>query len=419
MIKSLVSVLAFEAAGTAAFQFTCVFLVSIFIVFCCIPRLHSPIRSLIRPPVIHWVEQGLEWVVFAQNFKRPWLTRLFEQSSHSVSVAFYGSFLPAIIWLGLPELGWHLVVLMTLTLYVGNAMKDLVSAPRPLGLQYGEARLSFLGKGSEEANLNAKEYGLPSSHTMNSLCLNFYTVHYLHEKKLLSDGAALVSYFFVVLWVLWIASSRIYLGLHTPIDIGAGAVAGLTTVTTFISLEPVIDCWVMLPPPTAVSIAALVSLILLRLHPKPLNHTPTFEFSTAFMGVMLGAVLAVSRFPEFYSSPVAVDNIRTKPLWWVVRRLLLGFSLVLASKNVFKKVARTMLPRLYRFFPTALRRLWQPPVHNRCSDEKIEDPLLKGLPHAENGRPWDVEVTARFFAYAGIGYAAFEMAPRLFQLLNW
>ena len=101
-----------------------------------------------------------------------------------------GSVLPAIHCLGMPELGWHLVVLMTLTLYVGNAMKDLVCAPRPLGLRYGKARLAYLGKGSEEAELNAMEYGLPSSHTMNSLCLNLYACHYLHEQEIISDDVA-------------------------------------------------------------------------------------------------------------------------------------------------------------------------------------------------------------------------------------
>ena len=78
-----------EATATATFQFVCVSLVSVFIVFCCIPMLHMPVRQLVRPWVIYHVEGGLTWVVAAQKFQRLWLTRAFEQSSHSVSVAFY------------------------------------------------------------------------------------------------------------------------------------------------------------------------------------------------------------------------------------------------------------------------------------------------------------------------------------------
>jgi len=77
---------------------------------------------------------------------------------------------------------------MTLTIYVGNAMKDLVSAPRPFALKYGKARL--LAMRTDEEKLNAQEYGLPSSHAMNSLCLNFYACHYLHEYGVLNDRLA-------------------------------------------------------------------------------------------------------------------------------------------------------------------------------------------------------------------------------------
>ena len=47
---------------------------------------------------------------------------------------------------------------MTLSLFVGNAIKDLVCSPRPLGLAYGRQRLKFLAADSsdEEVQLNAK-----------------------------------------------------------------------------------------------------------------------------------------------------------------------------------------------------------------------------------------------------------------------
>ncbi|KAG7670509.1 hypothetical protein KSW81_003071 [Nannochloris sp. 'desiccata'] len=421
MFGSLAPILVFEATATASFQFVCVCLVSLFIAFCCIPSIHTPVRQLVRPTVIIFVENGLDWVVFLQQYKRPWLTKLFEQSSHSVS----GSFLPCVIWLGFPELGWHLVVLMTLTLYVGNAMKDLVSAPRPLGVSYGKARLSFLAKGSEEQNINAKEYGLPSSHTMNSLCLNFYAVHYLHEQKVIGDSITVNLYALVSLWVIWIALSRVYLGFHTPVDIAAGAVAGLTVVTTFISLENMFNAWVIKAPIVVLLTAGVASLILLRLHPKPLNPTPTFEFSTSFMGVMFGVVIGVSRFPSFFQPAVSIYQILdgsklTVPVWfWILRRLFAGFTIVLASKEISRAVTFALLPRFYIIFPLALRKRWQPPVHNQCPKNKIVNPLLIGLPHTRHGLPWDVDVTSRFFAYAGIGFAVCEMAPRLFAALDW
>lgn len=45
---------------------------------------------------------------------------------------------------------------MAATLFVGNAIKDLLSAPRPLSVEYGVEKLRFLTGSSEEAEKNAK-----------------------------------------------------------------------------------------------------------------------------------------------------------------------------------------------------------------------------------------------------------------------
>ena len=45
---------------------------------------------------------------------------------------------------------------MSLCLYVGNAIKDLVCAPRPLQVPYGKEKLKFLGGQSTDAEVNSK-----------------------------------------------------------------------------------------------------------------------------------------------------------------------------------------------------------------------------------------------------------------------
>ncbi len=54
---------------------------------------------------------------------------------------------------GIPELGWRLVFLMAGCLYIGNALKDLVSAPRPTGLKGkdGDFRPKLITSNSEAA----------------------------------------------------------------------------------------------------------------------------------------------------------------------------------------------------------------------------------------------------------------------------
>jgi hypothetical protein len=63
-----------------------------------------------------------------------------------------------------------------------------------------------------------------------------------------------------------------------------------------------------------------------------------------------------------------------------------------------------------------VRRLWQPPQHNLG-----DGPLWRehGIPLTKEGKPWDVIDTARFAAYASIGWTVAELAPRLFARLGW
>lgn len=113
-------------------------------------------------------------------------------------------------------------------------------------------------------------------------------------------------------------------------------------------------------------------------------------------------------------------------------------------KEASRALLLRTLPLLYRFFPLAIRRLWQPPVHNLSAPAQPQvrrggprtraaaaaaetaaapaaaiDPRLAELPHNAQGQPWDVVVTSRFFAYAGIGLAVAGVAPRLFDRLGW
>ena len=87
-----------QTAGTALFEVLSLSCVAGLLLLCCIPPLHLLLRAVLRPIVVFHVERGFEWVLWAQRQQHPVLTTLFTWSSHTVSVAFYVTFLPAIIW---------------------------------------------------------------------------------------------------------------------------------------------------------------------------------------------------------------------------------------------------------------------------------------------------------------------------------
>ena len=403
----------------ALFHFASTSVVALFLFVIWVSRLRDVMRRYAYAWARKHVEDGIQWVIFAQKFKSPWLTSLFVQASHSVSVGFYGTILPILIWSGFPELGIHLVLLMAFTLYIGNAMKDLVGSPRPLGCGKGREKLDFLGNGSEETLLNANEYGLPSSHTMNSLCLNFYIVHYFKETGLLTGSLAIVEYAVAVVWVAVIAASRIYLGLHTPVDVYVGAATGVMVFFTFIGFEKSIKEFCLLSFLEILARVVCVAGLFLKLHPMPPSPTPSFEFTTSFMGVMVGVMSAVGLNKDYVLIKPKRISLFSSPWVWYFRRLIVGFAVVLFLKTVLKTCARFFLTLFFDLFPVSIRQLWQPPVHSTCPINKIRNIRLKSLPHSESGNPKDVDIGARFVSYAGLGFGVCYVAPWVFSLFDW
>ena len=77
---------------------------TILVLLLCLPRLHSPARALLRPHVTAAARRGLSTVAALQSPGRFGLassrpaTLLLAAVSSTVSVSFYASVLPAIIW---------------------------------------------------------------------------------------------------------------------------------------------------------------------------------------------------------------------------------------------------------------------------------------------------------------------------------
>ena len=60
-----------------------------------------------------------------------------------------------------------------------------------------------------------QEYGLPSSHTLNSCLLNYYVIYFCLERGLIEAPTGRVLYVVASCWIAFIAFARLYLGMHT------------------------------------------------------------------------------------------------------------------------------------------------------------------------------------------------------------
>ena len=105
-------------------------------------------------------------------------------------------------------------------------------------------------------------------------------------------GAALV---LATLYSALIALSRLYLGLHTPLDIIGGTSLGALLVVVGHTALPRLDALLEAFPPLAVLSAVIVAAAWFAVaHPQPRPHTVTFLHDMELFGLALSCVLGGS-----------------------------------------------------------------------------------------------------------------------------
>lgn len=346
---------------------------------------------------------------------------------------------------------------LTVSLYVGNALKDLVCAPRPLamttrgegdeGEEDGSASsktrrlpkiclLTADSSGASEAK-SLLEYGFPSSHVMNSLVLSLHAVECCRERfparPLFSTSSFSVSVAaaraVAVLWTLLVALARVACGMHTPVDVAGGLLSGFLVVAALaledvgggagggLSLDAGYVAWLASRGPAAAALHTLATALLLRLHPLPLKYTTSFEATTAIAGACAGVALGVSlgggSHPLLPLSPSSSSSsFAPFTPFAALRRVVAGLALVALVKEVSKRAVLSLVPLPYRALPLRLRRLWQPPVRSLSRNGRMG---RLGIPVDADGRPWDEVLTAEFLGYASLGWAVAGLAPAGFR----
>ena len=316
---------------------TCV--LATYIILCLTPPLRSTVRKHLRPRVLQAVLNGIPTVCWAQSLHSQPLTAAFNWAACTVSVSFYACCLPPLLWVrcvarapgphtrattpGLwlvthlaprvspraDHLRWQLCQGTTSTAQVEfttNSPQDLFGAPRPFSIpsrQGSEASVASCSSGSEatlmadtrseDFTLHAKEYGLPSSHTMNTLALTMYAVPHAAALAPEPYRAMLSAMLYIAagLWVGVIAFSRMYLGFHTPVDLYTGAVLAAACLHAYSAVDSALDAVLVRPGPVGVFVLAALTLAM-RLHPCPVAYTPSFEFSVSFLGCSFGLGMA-------------------------------------------------------------------------------------------------------------------------------
>ncbi|CAK9068128.1 unnamed protein product [Durusdinium trenchii] len=278
-------------------------------------------------------------------------------------VLFYITMLPLLFWVGELQLARQATSFMATCIYVGNAVKDAISAPRPDWSKGVRLVRDGAGDGSQTDEM---EYGLPSTHTINTLCMWSYVFYYYSSSSSYGDGFSvylrtlrspwlLLLFILNITWCLFMMHGRVYLGMHSPIDIVAGLVLAVLLLHVYIQIDDFIDAWMTATTAFVPAYQLAFASVLCWTYPRGLQKTPSYNYAVYFTGVCLGVVTGVWRCPHHHSVEAAARLREVRGPFPSVsffvfggRRFLLGLVLVLLLRAVTKEVLKILVPAVLR-----------------------------------------------------------------------
>ena len=146
----------------------------------------------------------MEWIIDQRTAE---LTVLFKAFTHLGDAGFFMVFVPLGYWLWRPGLFTRFSVLLLASAMLNVTLKEIFQVPRP-----DDAQL-----------IHAMGWSFPSGHAQNAAAIWPWLALELGARR--SAGRRWL-WPVVILVVFGVAASRVYLGVHTPRDVFAGAALG-------------------------------------------------------------------------------------------------------------------------------------------------------------------------------------------------
>ncbi|XP_032356527.1 sphingosine-1-phosphate phosphatase 1 [Etheostoma spectabile] len=297
---------------------------------------------------------------------------------------FYITFFPFVVWNVDAFVGRRLIMVWVWVMYLGQCTKDVIRWSRPASPPVVKVEMFY-----------NSEYSMPSTHAMSGTAIPFslFFMTYGRWEYPFSLGFCLAP-----CWCLLVCVSRIYMGMHSVLDVIAGVLYSGLILLVFLPLLDLIDGFNL-----TCRYAPLIIICLhlgLGLFSFTLDTWSTSRGDTAqILGTGAGVALAshVNHYlglmpdPTPDQLPFALPGLSAGLAGAAVLRLVLGVLVLMATRALMKAVTIPLVCRVFGVPSTDVRKARQ---------------------HME------VELPYRYLVYGAVGFNVLFLVPFLFSCIR-
>lgn len=297
---------------------------------------------------------------------------------------FYITFFPFIMWNVDAFVGRRLIMVWVWVMYLGQCTKDVLGWSRPASPPVVKVEMFY-----------NSEYSMPSTHAMSGTAIPFslFFLTYGRWEYPFSLGFSLA-----LCWCLLVCVSRIYMGMHSILDVIAGFLYSLLILLLFLPALDTMDGFNLTcryAPLIIISLPLGLGLFSFTLDTWSTSRSDTAQILGTGAGVALAShvnhLLGLMPDPTPDQLPFTIPALSAGLVGAALVRWFIGVLVLMATRALMKTVTIQLVCRLFRV---------------PCDD------VRKARQHME------VELPYRYIVYGTVGFNLLFLVPLLFSYLQ-
>ncbi|KAL2082286.1 hypothetical protein ACEWY4_022104 [Coilia grayii] len=297
---------------------------------------------------------------------------------------FFIVFFPFLMWNIDAYVGRQIIVVWVLVLFLGQSTKDLVRWTRPASPPVVKVEVFY-----------NSEYSMPSTHAMTGTALPFslFMLTYGRWQYPFLFGLSIA-----VCWSLLVCISRIYMGMHSVLEVITGFLYSVLILAVFQPLLDSIDQYYLSGSNAALVIVVVhvgLGLLAFSLDTWSTSRGDTAQALSTGAGAALASHLnhwlGLQPDPPLARLPLIMPAMDAPLLGRSLARLLVGVAVLLATRGAMKALTIPLACRVFGVPSGDVRRARQ---------------------HS------GVELSYRYLVYGTVAFSCVFLVPLLFDYLS-